>query len=114
MTTCEGPGTRAGVHGARSAIAGSDGIPLPHTARPNKAPESAQRDLRFRRDVLRLHSLGPRVLFELFAELGARRLLRTEIEQLVGCYAALDPEIVRAIGADRLPPLPPPRLMAEP
>jgi len=70
---------------------------------------SAQGEMRFRRDVTRLHALGPRAIYQLLTELAARRLLRTEIEQLVGYYAQLDPEIVRAVEADRLPPLPLPR-----
>ena len=45
------------------------------------------------------------------AELGARRLCRTEIEALVGYYAALDRGLTRTVGADRLPPLPPLRLI---
>lgn len=69
----------------------------------------AQRDLRFRHDVARLHALGPRATLELLSELGARRFCLTEIEELVGRYAGLDPRIVHALGANRLPPLPPPR-----
>jgi hypothetical protein len=82
--------------------------------RRHQPAQGAQRDLRFRHDVVRLHARGPRAIYELLAELGARRLCRTEIEQLVGCYAALDPEMIRAVGADRLPPLPVPRLVTEP
>jgi hypothetical protein len=69
------------------------------------------RDQRFYRDVARLHALGPRALYELLAELGAKRLLRTEIEALVAHYAAPGPELVRALGADQPPRLPPPRLV---
>lgn len=75
------------------------------------APIDIQRDLRFRRDVVKLHGLGARALYELLVELGERRLCRTEIEGLVGYYAQLDPEIARIVGAGRLPPMPPLRLV---
>jgi hypothetical protein len=59
------------------------------------------RDRQFRRDVERLHRLGPRVLYEAFADLGARHLIRTEIEALVRRYARLDPAVLDALGIDR-------------
>jgi hypothetical protein len=48
----------------------------------------------------RIHRLGPRPLHELLCELagGAEVLTRSE------AYAALDPQTVHALGADRLPP----------
>jgi hypothetical protein len=98
------PVALAGAHRAGTLVAGQRHGP-DNTAASNALGE--QRDLRFRHDVIRLHALGPRAVYELLAELGASRLLRTEIEQLVGCYADLDPDIVRAVGADKLPPLPP-------
>jgi len=55
--------------------------------------------------------MGLRAIYELLAELGARRLCRTEIELLVGYYAALDRNTGRAVKAEQLPPLPPPRLV---
>jgi hypothetical protein len=62
------------------------------------------RDRQFRRDIDRLHRLGPRAVYELLADLAARRLLRTEIEALVRRYSRLDPASVAAVGADRMPP----------
>ena len=107
--TYNGPGA-----GGERAEAGT-GIIAERRYRPNiiarsQAPAD-QRDLRFRHGVARLHALGPRAVYELLAELGAKRLLRTEIEALVGYYADLDPERVRAFGAGQLPPLPPLRLV---
>jgi hypothetical protein len=61
------------------------------------------REQRFRRDVVRLHKLGPRVLYELLDALGAERTLRTDIETLVGNYSRLDPATV-ALLADTMPP----------
>jgi len=63
-------------------------------------------DIRLQRAVARLHKLGPRPLFEMLIELGARHLLRTEIEAAVNRYVALDPELLFAIDADTLPPAP--------
>jgi hypothetical protein len=48
--------------------------------------------LRFRHAVERLHRLGPRPFHEMLVDLGASRLIRTEIEQQVERYAALDPD----------------------
>jgi hypothetical protein len=48
----------------------------------------------------RLHSLGPRSTYELLRELNrGAPLARLE------AYAALDPGVVRALGADVLPPI---------
>jgi hypothetical protein len=62
------------------------------------------RDARFRRDVKRLHRLGVRALYEMLVDLGARRLVRTEIERLVARFARIDPEALAAAGGDRMPP----------
>jgi hypothetical protein len=64
------------------------------------------RELRFRRDVEQLHRLGPRAIYELLAELGARQLLRSEIEALVGRYSRVDPVALRLAAGDRMPPTP--------
>jgi hypothetical protein len=58
-----------------------------------------RRDTRFRRNADRLHRCGPRVLAELFVELGASRMLRTAIEAIVGCYAKLDLAMHDAAGS---------------
>jgi hypothetical protein len=50
--------------------------------------------------VVHLHSLGVRPLYELFRELAAGADLMPSLES----YAALDPAIVHALGADRMPP----------
>jgi len=61
------------------------------------------RDGRFRRAVVWLHTLGPRALAEALCELGARRLLRTEIEALVERYSRVGPAALPAAGGDRWP-----------
>lgn len=60
----------------------------------------------FERLVTRLHALGPRVIAELLSELGAAHLIMTSIEARLERYAALDPAVLAAIGADRMPPRP--------
>ena len=62
-------------------------------------------DLRFRRTVERLHRLGPRPFFEVLAERGTARLIRTDIERQVERYAALDLDTLHQLGGDRFPPL---------
>jgi hypothetical protein len=68
--------------------------------------QDAVADLRFRRAVERLHRLGPRPLYEMLVELGASRLIRTDIERQVERYVALDSNLLRQLGGDRFPPLP--------
>jgi hypothetical protein len=64
-------------------------------------------DIRFHRAIARLHRLGPRVLAELLAEIGAGHLVRQPIERLVDEYLdRLDPVAVAVAGGDRLPPPP--------
>jgi hypothetical protein len=62
------------------------------------------RDEMFRRDIERLHKLGPRAYGAMLSELGARHLLRTEIEELVRRYARIGPATLAAAGGDRWPP----------
>jgi hypothetical protein len=69
------------------------------------------RDRRLQHDVARLHACGPRAVYELLVELAARRMVRFEIEELVGRYAQLDPATLRTLGAERFPPIPPLRLV---
>ncbi len=64
-------------------------------------------DLRFRRQVLRLHRLGPWVTAELLAELGAERSIQTVIDEKLDTYVELEPETLEMTGGDRFwqPPL---------
>ncbi len=60
-------------------------------------------DLRFRRDVERLHRLGPRAVYELLTEIGEQRLCRTFIEQRVQRCSGIDPEHLAALDGDAFP-----------
>ena len=64
-------------------------------------------DLRFRREVQRLHRLGDRVLGELLAHLGAKHSIQTSIEQTVEHFTEIDSEVLQATGGDDFwqPPL---------
>ncbi len=64
-------------------------------------------DMKFRRQVLRLHRLGPRITAELLAEIGAERGITTIIDQKLDTYTELDPETLEATGGNDFwqPPL---------
>ena len=63
-------------------------------------------DLRFRREVQRLHRRGDRVLAEAFAHLGAKHGIQTSVERTVEHYAEIDPEALEAAGGDDFWPAP--------
>ena len=54
-------------------------------------------DVRLRRDVEKVHRLGPRPIYEMLLELSPDRLLRVGIESLVARYTALDAAAVKAL-----------------
>ena len=66
----------------------------------------ATADLHFRRQVLHLHALGPRATAELLEEIGARRMIRTVIDQELKRFAAIDGEALYVAGGDRIPRAP--------
>ncbi len=57
--------------------------------------------LRFRRQVERVHTLGPRVTAELLAEIGAERSIMTLIDQKIDRYAELEPGALEVTGGDQ-------------
>lgn len=62
-------------------------------------------DPRWQHLCRRAHALGPRPMAEMLAEIG-RATGRPEIvAERVEAYAGLDPEIVKALRADRFPPM---------
>ena len=64
-------------------------------------------DLRFRRQVEHVCRLGPRIVGELLAEIGAERGIMTIIDEKLDTYGDLDPNALEAVGADDFwqPPL---------
>ena len=60
-------------------------------------------ELRFHRQIERLHRLGPRAVGELLLELGEQRGIRTFIDQRPAVYAALDPEVIRELDGNEFP-----------
>ena len=62
--------------------------------------------LRFRRQVERVHALGPRAVAELLAGLGAERSIMTLINEKLDTFAELDPEAVTAAAGDDFWPAP--------
>jgi hypothetical protein len=106
-----GPGARE-AHGADRCFAEQQ-HPSDTTRRSSalEAPADLS-EIRFRRAVEQFHRLGGRALAELLAEIGAKFLIRQSIEDAVAGYVArLDPELLRVVGGDRFPPIPPPRLI---
>ncbi len=57
-------------------------------------------NLQYRRQVEHLHSLGPRAVAELLAEIGAERNIRTVIDQKLDRYSQIKPESLSAAGGD--------------
>ena len=63
-------------------------------------------DLKFRRQVIRLHRQGPRAVGEFLAEIGAEFSVQTPIDKKLDIYAEIDPEILEAAGGDEFWPAP--------
>ena len=63
-------------------------------------------DLKFRRQVVDLHALGPRVTAELLAEIGAERGIQIIIDRKLETYVGLDAAAIEAAGGDQFWPAP--------
>ncbi len=63
-------------------------------------------ELRFRRQVDRLHRLGSRATAELLAEIGAERSIMTIIDRKLDRYTGLDPAALEAAGGGEFWPAP--------
>ena len=60
-------------------------------------------DLKFRRNIERLYSKGPRAVGEMLAELGAERGIQTIIDTKLSRYAEIDNTELSVAGGDRFP-----------
>jgi hypothetical protein len=78
---------------------------------PDRA--QAQRRLRRQRLVEQVHRFGARVIFELLDEIDRHHGLGDDLDRRLARYAGLDADILRALAADRFPPVPPPRLVED-
>ena len=70
------------------------------------SPTEIIAELRFRRDVARVHALGARAVAELLAEVGAERGIQHLIDQKASRYATINPDHLLALGGDDFPPVP--------
>jgi hypothetical protein len=61
---------------------------------------------RYWRLIKHLHELGPRATGELLREIGRDRMIMSDLEARLERFGRLDADIVKAIGADQLPPTP--------
>ncbi len=63
-------------------------------------------DMKFRRQVVHVHRLGPRVLAEFLAEIAEERNIRVVVERKLDRFAELDPAALDATGGDQFWPAP--------
>ncbi len=63
-------------------------------------------DLRRHHQVEHLHTLGPRAVAELLAELGAERAIHTAIDSKLKRYAEINPDALETTGGDKFWPAP--------
>ncbi len=80
---------------------------LPTVVEPGyPSPSDFAAGQRLERMIERVHALGPRPLAELLAEIAAVTGQHVRVVDLVEEYAALDPAVLRALGADIFAPMP--------
>ena len=77
-----------------------------HHTKSGSDPAEIVGRLPFQRKVERVHRLGPRVLGEMLAELGAERSIMTIIDQKIDRFIKLNPETLQATGGGDFPPVP--------
>jgi hypothetical protein len=58
---------------------------------------------RRQRMAVAVHALGARVVYELLDEIGRDHGITNDLDDRLQRYAALNPSVVRAVGADRFP-----------
>ena len=60
-------------------------------------------DVRFQRNIERLHKMGARAVGELLAEIGAERSIQTIIDNKLARYVEVDDPALAVTGGDRFP-----------
>ena len=63
-------------------------------------------DIRFKRQVKKLHAMGARPLGEMLAEIAAERNIRTIIEEMLSRYTDIPDEALELAGGDEMPVTP--------
>lgn len=85
---------------------GSEHTGLTPLLQASANPIGQRRDPRWEYLCRRGHVLGPRPMAELLGEIGAATGQPELVAAQVEAFGRLEPETVRALGADRFPPLP--------
>jgi hypothetical protein len=92
--------------GLRTSTNSSNGdLPTRSASSRQARSEAAFAELRFRRNVEWLHSLGARPLYELLAQLGRDHGIVPEITAKPVDMPLFTPEMLRVSGGDRFPPV---------
>ena len=101
---------------ARNVTFGLDKTKCSPLAAPLQAPPPSpwrgSVRLRVQRKAARLRRLGDRAVYEEFAQIARDHDLGGDVADLLDRFAQLNPEVVYALGVDRLPP-PPHHLVAD-
>ncbi len=82
------------------------GEPLKQHHSLNSKMPQALASVRHERNVEHVHALGPRPLYEMLAEIAIATGEPGIVADRVEAYAELNPELIRAIGANHFPPPP--------
>ena len=86
--------------------AGDPGYSAPNEIAAEPTTTQPLTGLRFEQMVKHLHHLGPRAIAEFLIEIatvtGEPDVIAARLEE----YSRLDPDLVRAVGADTFPPMP--------
>jgi hypothetical protein len=105
----DGPGALAGAAEAGVFIAGRQFAPnttIASHSPPRQSADALQR-LRWQRYVEAIHPLGARVEFEFIDELVRHHPeIADDLDERLAQYAALNPDILVALGGDRFPATP--------
>ena len=63
-------------------------------------------DPKFAQQVGRIYQLGPRATYEILIEIGTSASCATVVVDAVAKYSELNPDLLKALGADKIPSAP--------